>query len=138
MRQTHSVFVSQSWSELNLLDWVRQIISNADLESSPKFAERVLSVVSRSLHSQSKTNQDILINLLKEKRCVPTKRGMKCPTDAYFPTVKLFEDLPIMILEHPRGISETMLLSLGVRKVYSPSQKLRVYAEMVLTIELSL
>jgi hypothetical protein len=79
----------------------------------------VLNVVSKSLATQAKPNQDIIINLLKEKRCIPTKRGMKLPIEAYFPAVKLFEDLPIMILEHPRGISEAMLLSLGVRKVSS-------------------
>ncbi|KAG2182804.1 hypothetical protein INT44_005784, partial [Umbelopsis vinacea] len=104
------------WSELQVLDWVRHVFSNPELETSPKFAEKVLSVVSKSLTTQAKPNQDIIINLLKEKRCIPTKRGMKYPTEAYFPTVKLFEDLPIMILEHPRATSETMLLSLGVRK----------------------
>lgn len=98
------------------MEWVRHIISNPDLETSPKFAERVLSVVSKSINTQPKPIHEMIINLLKEKRCVPTKRGMKCPTEAYFPTVKLFEDLPIMILEHPRGISESMLISLGVRK----------------------
>jgi hypothetical protein len=45
---------------------------------------------------------------------MPTKTGMRKPEDSYFPTVKLFDDLPT-IKAFP-GSKEKFLVALGVRK----------------------
>ncbi|KAJ2964603.1 hypothetical protein NQZ79_g415 [Umbelopsis isabellina] len=107
------------WTQLQLLEWVQYVSTKPELESSPAFAQKVLSVVSRNLNvpQMVSTHQPSEIaGLLKEKRCIPTKQGMRFPHEAYFPTVKLFDDLPVVLLDNPRAVSEPTLLLLGVRK----------------------
>lgn len=99
---------------------MQYVTTKPDLETSPVFAQKVLSVVSRNLNvpQMVSTHQPSEIaGILKEKRCIPTKQGMRFPHEAYFPTVKLFDDLPVVLLDNPRAVSEPTLLLLGVRKV---------------------
>ncbi|CEP14613.1 hypothetical protein [Parasitella parasitica] len=101
---------------LTVLHWL-QFIAQArpELETSKEFAERVLLVVSKQfLHSPIKT-QVAMAGILKIKRCMPTRFGMKLPQDAYFPSVKLFDDLPVVDFSS-KHMSDAFLTSLGVRK----------------------
>ncbi|KAF7726033.1 hypothetical protein EC973_009098 [Apophysomyces ossiformis] len=103
-------------AELSILEWSRYIKDDKDLEVSPTFAERVFTIVSRSYsHCSSATQADICA-LFKSKRCMPTKHGMERPSEAYFTTVNLFDDLPIIQFQNGRLISEQFLMGLGVRK----------------------
>lgn len=106
-----------NWRELTLLDWVRFIATHTDLSQAPAFAEKILGVISRALPNISGVDQKSVCDVLSKVACVPTKYGMKLPADAYFNTVKLFDDLPVVHLENPKGISEKLLTGLGVRKV---------------------
>jgi hypothetical protein len=105
-------------SELTISHWT-QYISNTkpELETSKEFSERVLVVVSKQYaHISSKSQNDVAA-ILKVKRCIPTRFGMKLPHEAYFPSVNLFDDLSILDFPHARNINEAFLTSLGVRKV---------------------
>ncbi|RUS32742.1 hypothetical protein BC938DRAFT_474458 [Jimgerdemannia flammicorona] len=106
-----------NWRELTLLDWSRFISTHADLATSATFAEKILGVVSRALVNVSLPEQTSIFAIFAKVACVPTKHGMKIPKDAYFNSVKLFDDLPVVLLENPRGVSEKLLTGLGVRKV---------------------
>lgn len=42
---------------------------------------------------------------------------MRKPGDAYFPSVNLFDDLPVIAFSHARVINDAFLSALGIRKV---------------------
>ncbi|GAN09771.1 HATPase_c domain protein [Mucor ambiguus] len=104
-------------NELTVLHWVQFIAqSNAELETSKDFAERVLVVASKGyVHASSAKIQADLVQILGAKRCVPTRFGMKLPQDAYFSSVKLFDDLPIVDFSK-KNINDAFLAALGIRK----------------------
>lgn len=104
-----------SWTELSLVEWVNYVAGKSELEAVPAFAERVLRVVSHGYSHASTKSQNEICKVMRIKKCIPTKYGMRQPPDAYFETVKLFDDLPIIHFEKP--ISEQLLSALGVRKV---------------------
>ncbi|KAL9545961.1 hypothetical protein MBANPS3_006886 [Mucor bainieri] len=103
--------------ELTIVHWVQFIAqSRAELETSKDFAERVLVVASKGyVHAPSSKTQADLVHTLQAKRCMPTRFGMKLPQDAYFASVKLFDDLPIVDFSK-KSINDVFLTALGVRK----------------------
>ncbi|CAO3637571.1 unnamed protein product [Mucor hiemalis] len=103
--------------ELSVLHWLQYIANTqTTLEESPDFAERVLIIVSKQYpHLSANTQQDV-IKLLKTKKCISTRFGMKKPGDAYFPSVNLFDDLPVIVFSHARAINDAFLSALGIRK----------------------
>jgi hypothetical protein len=105
-------------NELSVYHWTQFITSSkTELETSKEFSERVLSIVSKQYpHVSSKSQQDI-VSLLIKKKCIPTRFGMKIPEESYFPSVNLFDDLPILEFSQPRNINDVLLTALGVRKV---------------------
>lgn len=107
--------ISDSWQELNLLEWTKFIINDTDFEVSPVFAEKVLLVLSRGWGQLHENSQRAIVALLSQKKCIPTKYGMKVPNESYFRTVTLFPDLPVMVFT--KQPLEKLLLSMGARKV---------------------
>ncbi|KAI8369380.1 uncharacterized protein BYT42DRAFT_617411 [Radiomyces spectabilis] len=105
-----------NFSELSLLDWVQFIVNEPELEMSPHFAEKILTIISRGYPHCSNKAQAEIAALLHQKKCIPTRFGMKLPEETYYPTVNLFDDLPIVRFENPRAVSEAFLSALGVRK----------------------
>ncbi|RUS35028.1 hypothetical protein BC938DRAFT_476673 [Jimgerdemannia flammicorona] len=106
--------VFPTWRELSLLEWSQFIVTNPDLEIVSVFAEKVLGVISRALPTLSAQNKRSVIALFAKKKCIHTKQGMKLPVDAYFPNVKVFDDLPIIV--NPKILSEELLTALKVKK----------------------
>ncbi|RIA91695.1 hypothetical protein C1645_692396 [Glomus cerebriforme] len=104
------------WSELSLVNWAKFIVEKPDLEVSPPFAEKVHNILARSLNNISQTDKEIIRRLFVQKKCVPTKFGMKIPDEAYFQNVNLFPDLPTIEFQKPQSVQNIMQL-LGVRKV---------------------
>ncbi|KZT61430.1 hypothetical protein CALCODRAFT_9895 [Calocera cornea HHB12733] len=113
------------WTELKLVDWLRFIASpDRDVETnislSPAFAERVLTLTARGWQTTSDTVKASVVEILQPTSCIPTTKGMQKPTEAYFPTAHIFEDLPVIQFSKsaPTGRSnlEKLLLQLGVRK----------------------
>ncbi|KAI7898765.1 uncharacterized protein BX663DRAFT_579996 [Cokeromyces recurvatus] len=104
-------------NELGIVPWVQFIVNKKpELETSREFTERVLNIVSRQYMHISAKLQEEVVTLLKLKKCIPTKFGMKQPYEAYFPNVNLFDDLPIYVFNQSRNINESFLTALGVRK----------------------
>jgi len=107
------------WSELGVVEWLNYLCSRkfppveVDFTLNPEFAQLVLSIISKNWDKEPQNRKDYLAMSLKQKTCIPTKQGMKKPGEAYFPTVKLFADLPIIALT---GVKEKVLIALGVRK----------------------
>ncbi|KAF9360799.1 hypothetical protein BGX34_007497 [Mortierella sp. NVP85] len=106
--------ISAVWQELNLLEWTSYIVKEADFETSPVFAEKVLHVLSRGWGQIREITQKAIVSLLANKKCIPTKYGMKTPNESYFKTVTLFPDLPVMVFT--KQPLEKLLLAMGARQ----------------------
>lgn len=112
---------SLGWDCLQIVPWLRYLIeSNANrpadesLTTSPKFAGHVLQVLSKAWDGLSPQSKEMAILLLSAIPVVPTKLGMKRPGEAFFTSVRLFDDLPTVI-SYP-GVKEKFLAAIGVRK----------------------
>ncbi|CAG8505139.1 14702_t:CDS:10 [Racocetra fulgida] len=101
--------------KLSLATWTQYIASKPQLENDPDFAEKVLGIIARSFQKCSSNDQNMIKQFLIEKKCIPTKHGLKIPDDAYFPNVDLFPDLPIINFQNVKVV-EKLLQKLGVRK----------------------
>ncbi|KAF9976136.1 hypothetical protein BGZ73_009111 [Actinomortierella ambigua] len=106
--------IANWWQELGLLEWTKFIVTNPDFEVSPTFAETVLNIISRGWGTLAEPSQRAIVALLSQRKCIPTKNGMKIPGEAYFKSVTLFPDLPVMIFT--KQPLDKMLLAMGVRK----------------------
>ena len=112
------------WEELQIVPWLRWLVENAnnravlpevnDITKSANFASSVLPVLSKSWDVLSQSSKGTVGDLLVPRTVVPTKLGMKRPPEAYFASVKLFDDLPT--ISGLQGVKEKFLGSLGVRK----------------------
>jgi hypothetical protein len=111
------------WEELQIVPWVRYLLGAdgqprldeaQDMTKSSAFASQVLPVISKQWDGLSQSSKATVAYLLGEHTVIPTKSGMKIPREAYFPSVKVFPDLPIVI--GLNGVKEKVLVALGVRK----------------------
>ncbi|KXX73784.1 Heat shock cognate 90 kDa protein [Madurella mycetomatis] len=109
------------WTPLGIVPWLRFLIGpgagNSDdknLARSDKFALQVLTVLSKNWDNLSPTSKSSVVSALQHVTIMPTKMGMKKPGESFFPSVKLFDDLPT--LEGCANIKDKFLTALGVRK----------------------
>ncbi|KAL4801694.1 hypothetical protein BDV18DRAFT_71997 [Aspergillus unguis] len=112
------------WEELQMVPWLCWLVSNAgnrntlplaqDITQSPAFAAQVLPVISRQWDSLGQHAKQDVIDQLQNNTVIPTKIGMKRPGETYFPTVRLFDDLPVV--HGLQGVKEKLLTAIGVRK----------------------
>ncbi|KAG0648418.1 High temperature G [Hyphodiscus hymeniophilus] len=109
------------WEQLEIVPWLRFLIdtnssrpTTLSLTSQVSFAAQVLLVLSKSWDDLSQGSKATVVGLLKDITIVPTKAGMKKPGDAFFASVKLFDDLPIVV--SCPGVKEKFLAAAGVRK----------------------
>ncbi|KAF3483718.1 uncharacterized protein GIQ15_03042 [Arthroderma uncinatum] len=115
---------SIGWQELQVDAWVQWLVHNAsnrallsaeqDITRSQSFSARVLPVISKQWDILSPTSKMGLIDVLRQHTIIPTKGGMRKPQEAYFPSVRIFDDLPIVT--GLNSVKEKFLVSLGVRK----------------------
>ncbi|KAI0977204.1 hypothetical protein F4678DRAFT_6338 [Xylaria arbuscula] len=108
------------WEPLDLAPWAQFLIEtrssrsiNQNFTESLEFATRILTVLSKGWDNLSQSSKDKIVSLLKAHTVMPTKLGMRKPTESFFPSVKLFDDLPT--IECPQ-LKEKFLSALGVRK----------------------
>jgi hypothetical protein len=99
-----------------LVNWANFIVNKPDLEISPTFAEKVHEILANGLENMSPKDERTIIQLFTQKKCIPTRSGMKFPNEAYLHTVNLFPDLPIIEFREPLKVQDLMKL-FGVRKV---------------------
>lgn len=112
------------WQELHIVPWVKFLIKESanrgvlpetqDMTRTAAFTSQVLPVVSKQWDALSQSSKATLVDLLRARTIVPTKLGMRKPIESYFPSVKLFNDLPI--IQGLQGVKDKVLLALGVRK----------------------
>jgi hypothetical protein len=109
------------WEALEVVPWLRFLIettSSSDdehnLTKSPEFAAKVLAVLSKNWESLSQSSKNSVVHALQNVPAIPTKMGMKKPGESYFPSVKLFDDLPNV--QGCQGVKDKFLSALGVRK----------------------
>ncbi|KAH0558697.1 hypothetical protein GP486_004654 [Trichoglossum hirsutum] len=111
------------WEELAILPWLQflvessgkgNLVADKDITASPKFAGQVLATVSKQWDQINQPSRAKVVSLLENRTVIPTKQGMVRPAEAYFPSVKLFPDLPVVTDLH--SVRDNLLLALGVRK----------------------
>lgn len=109
------------WEPLEVLPWFRFLLettaSRSEAESvtkSPKFAVQVLTILSKNWDTISNKEKTSLASLVQGSSVMPTKLGMKRPTESFFPSVKLFDDLPV--IQGCEKVKEKFLVAVGVRK----------------------
>jgi hypothetical protein len=111
------------WEELGIAPWLQflaessgkgNLVADNDITTSPKFASQVLATISKQWDQINQPSRAKVVGLLENRTVIPTKQGMMRPAEAYFPSVKLFPDLPVVTDLH--SIRDNLLLALGVRK----------------------
>ncbi|KAL0943867.1 hatpase c domain-containing protein [Colletotrichum truncatum] len=109
------------WDPLEIVPWLRFLIETSssksddeNLKKSPKFAVQILTVLSKNWDNISQNSKATIITLLQAHTVMPTKMGMKKPTDSFFPSVKLFDDLPV--IQGCQSLKDKFLSAIGVRK----------------------
>lgn len=111
------------WQDLHTVPWLTYLIENIggrgdlsldqDLTISQPFARAVLPVISKQWDGLTQASKTSVIELLTPQTTMPTKLGMRKPGESYFPSVNLFEDLPVVV--NIQGVKEKLLVALGVR-----------------------
>ena len=115
------------WVEFNLRHWLDHICNSDgntippefNIRLSPPWSEKVIGVVSRAWNHLSEESKAGIKDLLHEKTCIPTSNGMKKPAEAYFPSVNIFPDLPVVKFPSNlliKGNVEKVLQYLDVRR----------------------
>ncbi|KAK4138631.1 hypothetical protein BT67DRAFT_437948 [Trichocladium antarcticum] len=109
------------WEPLGIVPWLRFLIVSGpkktdehNLAKSDRFAHQVLTVLSKNWENLSQSSKSAVVDALQNITIMPTRAGMKKPGEAFFPSVKLFDDLPT--LEGCANLKEKFLSALGVRK----------------------
>ena len=112
------------FEDLQMVPWLRYIVENAggqnflkmeqDITGNPTFAKAVLPVISKQWTGLGQSSKSTVVELLAQRTAIPTKMGMRKPSNAYFASVKLFDDLPVVTDLH--GVKDNFLAALGVRK----------------------
>ena len=111
------------WNELQIVPWLRYILESdgrgfgtqgESLTTSPAIASQVLPIISKAWESLSMSSKQTVTEILVPRTVIPTRVGMRKPAQAYFGSVKLFEDLPTIV--GLQGVKEKFLSALGVRK----------------------
>ncbi|KAG6335719.1 hypothetical protein ID866_3377 [Astraeus odoratus] len=124
---TPAQLVTFRWRELTIIEWLRHVTSPAvmvdnpayDFTKSVEWAERVLTILSRVWLSLSSETHGAVKAIFTGKKCIPTTCGLQAPEAAYFPTVKIFSDLPVVQLSSTlvlKGQMEKMLSGIGIRR----------------------
>lgn len=112
------------WEDLQMVPWLRWLVENSggrgdlskryDLTQVPAFACLVLPIISKQWEGLSSSSKATVVELMSPRTVIPTKLGMRKPSEAYFPSVKLFDDLPVISGLH--SVKDKVLTAFGVRK----------------------
>ena len=113
------------WTELTIVQWLTFLCDPTakrsaafDMNTSPSWAERVLTLIARAWPTLSAQLREEIYTILHDKTCIPTSCGMQIPSQSYFPNVNMFRDLPVVTFSSGKANSslEKVLKALGVRK----------------------
>ncbi|KKY28708.1 putative hatpase_c domain [Diplodia seriata] len=107
------------WTELPVEEWIRYLLEfnqrngGKSLTKDAEFATQVLKVISKQWDQLRAHQRNEVVALLQPHTVMPTKSGMQTPQQTYHPNVKLFEDLPNLIVP---GLKPKFLEALGLRQ----------------------
>lgn len=101
---------------MTVLKWLDFIIKDERFALDPNFTEKVMCIFSRHFTSLSQQEKGAMLKELSHVNCVVTRFGMKKPSDSYFKSVSLFEDLPTVHWNNPRSISDPFQRAIGIRE----------------------
>ncbi|KAL1648765.1 hypothetical protein SLS58_001944 [Diplodia intermedia] len=107
------------WTELPVEEWIRYLLEfnqrsgGKSLTKDAEFATQVLKVISKQWDQLRAHQRTEVVALLQPHTVMPTKSGMQTPQQTYHPNVKLFEDLPNLIVP---GLKPKFLEALGLRQ----------------------
>ncbi|TFK17229.1 hypothetical protein FA15DRAFT_711025 [Coprinopsis marcescibilis] len=118
------------WTELTLQQWLDHFcgligkpgMEMFDLTISLVWAERVLLVLGRAWPDMCEQIKKSVLDRLKGIACIPTRSGIKKPTEAYLPNddvMSMFPDLPISFMPSGNPIGKglrNLMETLGVKK----------------------
>lgn len=115
-----SDLVALGWEDLQMIPWLRWLLLEGrgylkpeqDFQTSASFARAVLPVISKQWDGLSVSSKTSATELLSPRTIIPTKLGMKKPAESYFPSVNLFDDLPV--ITSLNSVKEKFLSTLGV------------------------
>lgn len=117
------------FEDLHLVPWLRWLVENTgargglsadqDITFSSAFASSVLPVISKQWEGLSQSSKSTVIELLTPRTVIPTKMGMRKPAESYFPSVKLFDDLPVVTGLH--SVKDKFLTALQVSIPIAPT-----------------
>lgn len=117
---TSSDLAMLGWQDLQMVPWLQWLLLEGcdylkpeqDFQTSEKFAKAVLPVISKQWDGLSSSSKTSVLELLTPRTIVPTKIGLKRPAESYFPSVNLFDDLPV--ISNLQSVKEKFLIALGV------------------------
>ena len=122
-KEIPKAYLELLFEDLQIVPWLRWLVENVggrgglnaeqDITQNAAFASSVLPVLSKQWEGLSATSKATIVDLLSSRTTMPTKMGMRKPADAYFPSVKLFDDLPTVSVH---AVKDKILVALGVRK----------------------
>ena len=93
--------------------------AETNIYASPHFAEKILGLLAKSWSSLATAQQTDIAELLRGRPMLPTRHGLRKPSNSYAPTVTMFDDLNIVVMPSGQPIRpalERVLVALGVRK----------------------
>lgn len=109
------------WEQLEVPAWLRNLLETAgkrpvaeSVTSSAKFSVQVLTVLSKNWDLITSRDREAVANMIKGHAVMPTRMGMRKPNESFFPSVKLFDDLPV--IQGCEKVKEKFLAAIGVRK----------------------
>ena len=111
---THFLF-----AEFNVEDWLLHIC-DIDHETYnirlPASSARVINAVSSGWNGLSEKSKSKIKDILHDKASIPTRKGMKKPSESYFPSADVLPDLAIIHFSLHIPNQEAFLEYLGVRR----------------------
>lgn len=112
------------FEDLQMMAWLRWLTENTggrgqlsaehDITQNPAFASIVLPVISKQWEGLAQSSKSGVVDLLSTRTVMPTKLGLRKPSESYFPNVQLFDDLPNV--KGLNSVKDKFLTALGVRK----------------------
>lgn len=92
-------------NELSLSEWVAHLVSidilrevDTSITLSAVFSEKVLGTLARCWANVRVQETAEIIKMLQGVSCIPTKKGMSLPNEAYLPRVDLFDDCEGLVI----------------------------------------
>ncbi|KIJ09990.1 hypothetical protein PAXINDRAFT_16966 [Paxillus involutus ATCC 200175] len=118
---TDEVVAALGWEHLTIVDWLAYLVSPAvdpshDICKDPTLSEKVFVRLGNAWPSMNDTDREAISDLMQSVLCIPTSQGYRRPSDAYFPEVALFDDLPVLDFPKPYSAYQVVLDSLGVKR----------------------